>query len=106
MKEHIHLFTPVSEGLPEKDGWYQVIEPNYFPKRSVELRFRAFNSTWMDFDGDEFHPTHWLDLSKLTTKLRAEELAESAWIGGHKYHEEGRSGQNYYKFMRENINKL
>lgn len=77
MKEYIDLFVDVKERLPNvndhvrEDGsfydWYICItEKGLLTKRC----YRLFNST------KQGRVTHWLDLSKLTTKDKAQEFAK------------------------------
>ena len=111
--EHLHLFTPVSEGLPEDSEWHFVI----FVFDNKEQVGFAMLDTWGTnerrfwnirgaFIGTEPFVTHWLDLSKLTTIERAVEFAELSFVAGHKYCQEGREGQNFYKFIQQNKNKI
>lgn len=66
MKEFIHLFTPVTEGLPEKEIYVLYLDVN--GKATIDIvigSYTRFKHTY----------THWLDLSKLTTKDKAIQIA-------------------------------
>lgn len=69
--EHLHLFTPVEEGLPENSGWYitniTIDELQWYTK---DVGFAHIN--FFGLAEPASGVTHWLDLSKLTTKKRAE----------------------------------
>lgn len=67
--EHLHLFTSVEEGLPENDFGkvYLIIVggdeiPSYFDKNNNVFVNLAMTRN--------LNATHWLDLSKLTTKKK------------------------------------
>jgi hypothetical protein len=90
MNEQIKkLFTPVSDGLPEDSEWHHVVyvfdnkEKHGFAMLDTwgtkEKRFWNIAGT---FIGIEPVVTHWLNLSKLTTKELAIELAEESYIEG------------------------
>ncbi len=124
MKEHIHLFTPVSEGLPEYDKQVLCLYHPSSPRmdgglemgtlKRIDHRNEKFLMSRLNEDG--FHKgtkvEYWLDLSKLTTNLRAEELAREAYEEAVK-----REYNNYFgrvpnialsleDFITQNINKL
>lgn len=61
MKDYLDLFTPVTEGLPNPGLWVTVINGDGNPY----INKLPFHSSI----------THWLDLSKLTTKERVMEEA-------------------------------
>lgn len=86
MKEYIHLFTPVSERLPKEYGVYMSIYV------TVEgLRQSIMAPQYFGGNGFNESVTHWLDLSKLTTKRQAEIFAEKAFT----------AGEHYDRFMNE-----
>jgi len=68
IEEVLHLFTKVEDGLPEHNGWYQVVDMNYYPFTLEMLRYKKYSNEWTNASGDFFHPQYWLDMSKLTTK--------------------------------------
>ncbi len=74
MKEHIHLFTPVSEGLPEAGKKLLVIDykDNVYYGKWDGIILLAFDYEINGVIAISF--THYLDLSKLTTKDKAEGL--------------------------------
>lgn len=78
IEEVLHLFTKVEDGLPEHNGWYQVVDMNYYPFTLEMLRYKKYSNEWTNASGDFFHPQYWLDLSNLTTKERAAQLIEEA----------------------------
>lgn len=66
MKEFLHLFTPVTEALPEKtdENYYVILENG--DKRLSYFGHEGRFSKW-----EHSHKvTHWLDISKLTTKYK------------------------------------
>jgi hypothetical protein len=81
IEEVLHLFTKVSEDLPKKEEATDVI-CNY---KGKQIKERAYYTTqigrgyWIfqgcHYSGERPEVTHYLDLSKLTTKGRAIELA-------------------------------
>lgn len=74
-EKHLKLFTPVEEGLPEKSGWYLAV----LDGKNIGLyRYNSTSKKWYDLFNFNKEITHWLDLSKLTTKAAALELAEDA----------------------------
>lgn len=75
MTEHSHLFTPVNEGLPKIDALYHVIIGKGMNEMNGVAYFKR-NKGWMHDNSEFFKVTHWLDLSKLTTKKRAIGIAE------------------------------
>lgn len=76
--ENLDLFTPVEQGLPDSDGPYVVLIENgktsFFSKYESGKWVAYFNQNKMIVT-----PTHWLDLSKLTTKEKAEYVAKEAY---------------------------
>ena len=108
--EHLRLFTPVSEGLPIDEDFKLCIYTDGFVE-TISL-FRYKDNEWLIATGEfydmpsECPILHWLDLSKLTTIERAVEFAELSFVAGHKYCQEGREGQNFYKFIQQNKNKI
>jgi len=72
-KDYTHLFTKVEDKEPEKGEWVYCFD-NY----KVEQGFMILPETKFAY----YNITHWLDLSQLTTKKRALELAEEAFIRG------------------------
>lgn len=75
MKEHIHLFTPVS--IEHIENHYLCLNEKYPHWSEV---YCSVTGVFHDNTGTKI--THVLDLSKLTTKLRAEELARDAFREG------------------------
>jgi hypothetical protein len=67
IEEVLHLFTPISEGLPEP-GWHLIV--NHNGRASMDRLNKK--GKWQ-----LTNPTHYLDLSKLTTKERAIQLANN-----------------------------
>ena len=77
--ENLDLFTPVEEGLPT------VTDCNYYCRYSSGLYRSGYFGHQGRFSEGQ-HPgevTHWLDLSKLTTKERAIELVTTV-VWNHK----------------------
>lgn len=79
MKEFIHLFTPVTERLPDRGGYYM-----WLLKENQQPMLRKFiNGKIISVIDDQEFPegwvyenlSHWLDLSTLTTKEAAIQLA-------------------------------
>lgn len=77
--ENLDLFTPVEQGLPDSDGPYVVLIENgktsFFSKYESGKWVAYFNQNKMIVT-----PTHWLDLSKLTTKEKAVKFAYDCLI--------------------------
>lgn len=96
MKEYIHLFTPVSDGLPQLGGTYICIIDGSITVNEYFSGIKRFGSMKV---------THWLNLSKLTTKEKAEELAFKSFVHGC-HVEMGHSNQPYGEFINENKNLL
>lgn len=72
MKEHLHLFTPISERLPTENG-------NYWT--NLGERIYEDGNWFYSEEGLNFTTkgvTHWLDLSALTTKHKAADAIEEA----------------------------
>lgn len=89
IEKYKHLFVSVKDGLPDKNSIVFVyVEREY--KNSSSFVCAKYNGedeeypwTSESFNEDEtVKGTHWLDLDLLTTKKRAEELAESAYAEG------------------------
>lgn len=88
MKEFLHLFTPVTEALPELSTASHVVfkyewahEVHHNNTMGIYRGIRNGLHLWEILYADGWKPevdivTHWLDLSKLTTKERAENFAE------------------------------
>lgn len=83
MKECLHLFTDVKDSLPEANT--QVTFRFIFPETPKEYLISGtfHNGEFGDYVEDASceiyeieHATHWLDLSKLTTKEKAIEALE------------------------------
>lgn len=76
--ENLDLFTPVEQGLPDSDGPYVVLIENgktsFFSKYESGKWVAYFNQNKMIVT-----PTHWLDLSKLTTKDVAREAVREVF---------------------------
>ena len=113
-EEHLRLFTPVSEGLPEKSGSANfvlcIVDNKYLTVGHITSS--SENNIWLD-ESYDFIPnvTHWLDLSKLTTKAKAEELAREAYGKGLNdtplEFKNGKSNEdNIDDFITQNITKL
>ena len=97
----LHLFTDVEDGLPEKEGLYPCILKN---NNIVVL---LWNNKRFWITGHEFHVTHWLDLSKLTTRKKAEELAIHCYNAGRVGEKEGLSASEHgSNFINENKDRL
>lgn len=73
--EHLDLFTPVEQGLPEKVGRYLVIMIQDSKNYLEIINFRSDGA----FSPGPWLITHWLDLSKLTTKEKAEKAICTAY---------------------------
>ncbi len=103
--DYIHFFTPVSDGLPSNEEWV-------YCKNSLFSSSFCYYSDgcWYNGKGQKVIVTHWLNPENLTTKQRAIELAEKAWVGGHKYcesdHDPSVERQSYNPFIAENKNIL
>lgn len=101
MKEFLHLFTPVTEALPELTEhayWYNdnnereirqhndhaivlALDPiRGIIKCSID-KHRQWREIASGYNGPA-NPTHWLDLSKLTTKEAAIRLASNSYKEG------------------------
>lgn len=76
----IHLFTPIKEGLPERNLSVLVITNH----NRIDFAFINEEENWIQMDSDPLYltVTHWLDLSKLTTKNRAIDFAKEAFKAG------------------------
>lgn len=66
IEKHKHLFTDVSEGLPELNGWYLCITSR---GDKVYEYFDCLGGQFL-ITNNIYIISHWLDLSKLTTKER------------------------------------
>lgn len=91
--EHLPLFTKVEDGLPDKNGMHLVLINgnsyiDYYDNGKWEI--------WLDC------VTHWLDLSKLTTKERAVEFALEA-VEEEKSWDSTNEGKT---FVQQNKNEL
>jgi hypothetical protein len=102
-----HLFVSVKETLPNKEGDYFCLITNYHKELIPRLRY--FKKDWIyDFDKIDYFVTHWLDLTKITTKERAGEIAGEAFITGYvKGNAFGyKEGVEYDKFRIDCIESL
>lgn len=72
IQNHLHLFTDVKDGLPDH-GWHLIIDHN----EKMKLRRLLKRGTWQNCS-----PTHYLDFSKLTTKVKAVQLAKESFVAG------------------------
>jgi hypothetical protein len=82
IEEVLHLFVKVSEGFPEEND-----------TACLTIIDGIISVDFYKTDGGFFKgTTHWLDLSKLTTKEKAIELAQDASVSslGYKYVEENK----------------
>lgn len=105
MKDYLHLFIPVTEALPEKcDDNYLTILKNGDVNFSY-FGFRNYFSENQDLWNIPIQITHWLDLSKLTTKERATALAEKAVQYGW-FMESGEAKGTIMDFINENKGNL
>lgn len=117
MKEdlHLHLFTKVEEGLPTEI--FQTLEDGIlWPK----MYFVIYNNEHGNFDhfgtakftGEKFvvhynyhsrfYVTHWLDLSKLTTKERAKKAVECGMV----HDDERVKSEGFESLVNEAIKEL
>jgi hypothetical protein len=78
MESNMHLFTELKDGLPTEKGYYLAIFCNYYNGSEKIMPF--IYEKGYDFDNGTWRISHWLDLSKLTTKERAEEAMEGAYM--------------------------
>ncbi len=116
IEDYKHLFTPVSEGLPEikigetievfmifkYGGGREEIKKVYL-RNDIDFGIEVVDFLFHKRQMWEFH-THYLDLSKLTTKERAIKLAEDAFIQGRKTsdYRDKYSHQLRENFIKEN----
>lgn len=115
MKDYLHLFTPVTDGLPEKESEYIVM----LDCGHVMVLF-FLHKKWVTIKSSKSYDTienvtHWLDLSKLTTKNRVKQhcielidslkdyTLESCNILGH---DERDASEFYNIFIEQNKSKL
>ncbi len=78
IKQYKHLFTPVSEGLPDGKGTGSLWGNTYITYDQGIFRFNEFVGD--KFSDGIFQLTLWLDLSKLTTKDKAVQLANEVGV--------------------------
>lgn len=55
----LYALTPVDQVEGLEDGWYTCIDPNY-KNQQIILRYSSYNDTWVDWNGDSFHPSFYL----------------------------------------------
>lgn len=72
--EHLDLFTPVEQGLPEDLGKEEI----WIVENHIGERYKTVAKT-IDLATPYYKRIAWLDLSKLTTKERAEEAIYKAY---------------------------
>ncbi len=99
------LFVPVTERLPtDRKGYLCITKTGRKVYTYYEVSMKEFDSQEIDPD-DEI--TNWLDLSLLTTKKKAEELAYDSWLESYKRTAEfGVYSENFETFINENKHKL
>lgn len=101
-EKYLHLFTRVEDGLPKESGKYICLYKNGFIRSSNY-------STLFEFMWKHENVIAWLDLSKLTAKKKAIELAADAYnTGWNDYHEveQGGSESTFENFINENKERL
>lgn len=107
--EHLHLFTPVSEGLPEEgQPVYLLADGNrIFSGILKEGKFRCLAQHAESLE-DADDVTHWLDLSKLTTKVREEKLIDACRTVKEGYEDDGMKNmqERDYVFYEQCIKAL
>jgi predicted DNA binding protein len=108
IENNLHLFTRVEDGLPESDGFYMVVRKNLSYNITLELNYNSKYEIWLHGIEIIDDVTHWLDLSKLTTKDRAIELAAVAYESG--YYDDTKQNEGVWlskeNFINENKKKL
>lgn len=67
-EEVLHLFTPISDGLPDTCTVFLVLVKNEKGKLFIHSRYFFPELGIFDSPPNGFEITHYLDLSKLTTK--------------------------------------
>ncbi len=81
-EDHLSLFIPVSEQLP-KEG--QEVLFLYKSKGMISQGYGYYNdefNEWIENEAGQLRsPSHWLDLSKLTTIEKAKEAIDSTVHG-------------------------
>lgn len=88
IENYLPLFTSVTEGLPEKGNrgsHYVIVESKKTNDKYPTVKDFFVGSQEWDKGAlyeDKFTITHWLDLSKLTTKEKAVKLATESYIKG------------------------
>jgi len=86
IEEVLHLFTKCSEELPELGVHVTIITIGGFMTVGAKQNWgwEIFNPHGLlePEDNADNQVGYWLDLSKLTTKERAERFALEAWIDG------------------------
>lgn len=103
MESNIHLFTKVEDGLP--DGiMITLIIVNGF---SIFGIYQGCGK-WVNEIGLDKKPTHWLDLSKLTTKANAKELMEECidTVSGYVNEWQDSCGPERIQALKEVFDKL
>ena len=75
IEEIKHLFVPVTERLPDKNGMYTTLSNlGELMIESYDIRHKFFKQT-----------EYWLDFSILTTKSRAVEFAKVCYFEGYNH---------------------
>lgn len=104
-EEHLRLFTPVSEGLPDSGASNAVIVL-IGSKHRMYGHISPISGVWLNDDYEEIYGvTHWLDLSKLTTKERAIELVRQAFSDGF-FCDEDSYNEDIEDFITQNKGRL
>lgn len=115
MEKFLHLFTPVSQGLPENNEYYHNNSVIVITRMGeVKCLWILHDHHCWEDDNYQGYPidyvTHWLDLSKLTTKDRAEMLAEKSFGAGSDYNHydngHGEWAPDFNVFIKENKSML
>jgi hypothetical protein len=107
IENNLRLFTRVEDGLPKGE----VLSYSEVSKESL-VGYIQKGERFCFTESDDIlleEVTHWLDLSKLTTKDRAIELAADAYsTGWNDYHEieQGGSESTFENFINENKERL
>jgi len=98
-----HLFTPVSEGIPKGGAYFQFIWSDAYQVDVLDYGYYHIAlRCWFSLLTDNrcHNVTHWLDLSKLTTKNKAMQLIkEGYYIGAY------RTPNSEYKTAKHFIDK-
>ena len=89
IEKYLHLFQKIEDGLPEEMKpiyllSYKENESRIFSGYFISGIFQALTNDGESLEGVEY-VTHWLDLSKLTTKEKALEIADKAFTEGRNY---------------------